>query len=176
MRICSQLPVKESRDPKLDRSTWGEGEWQHEPDRVEWCDDITGLKCLARRGPVGAWCGYVGVPPGHPLYGADNGKCLRKPPCKDEDGELRYCEHTIDNILTAHGGITYSDTMSDVDKTTWWFGFDCAHAYDLAPTLEYHRITTPSAVYRTLDYVMSNIESLALQIYISSDEEPAYAV
>lgn len=41
-----------------------EGPWTAEPDREEWRHS-SGLACLARRGPMGAWCGYVAVPPGH---------------------------------------------------------------------------------------------------------------
>lgn len=53
----------------LPKSEWGEGPWQHEPDKMEWRDKETGLPCLIVRGPVGALCGYVGVPPTHPAYG-----------------------------------------------------------------------------------------------------------
>lgn len=53
----------------LPKSEWGEGPWQHEPDKMEWRDKETGLPCLIVRGPVGALCGYVGVPQTHPAYG-----------------------------------------------------------------------------------------------------------
>jgi hypothetical protein len=44
---------------------WGEGPWQSEPDLEIWVDPQTDLPCLAARGMVtGAWCGYVGIPPG----------------------------------------------------------------------------------------------------------------
>lgn len=52
-----------------DKKGWGEGPWQHEPDKVQWVDPTTGYACLIVRGPVGALCGYVGVPKGHPAYG-----------------------------------------------------------------------------------------------------------
>ena len=53
----------------IDKSTWTRGPWDSEPDRVEWRDPASGYACLALRGPVGAWCGYVGVPEGHPAHG-----------------------------------------------------------------------------------------------------------
>ena len=53
----------------VDKSTWGDGPWQAEPDKKQWSDPATGLPCLIVRGPVGALCGYVGVSPDHPLYG-----------------------------------------------------------------------------------------------------------
>lgn len=52
-----------------DKAGWGDGPWQSEPDKRQWQDDATGLPCLIVRGPVGALCGYVGVPEGHPAYG-----------------------------------------------------------------------------------------------------------
>lgn len=54
---------------KVDRSGWRPGPWDDESDRVEWRDDLTGLDCLAVRGNLGNWCGYVGVPPGHRWFG-----------------------------------------------------------------------------------------------------------
>lgn len=53
-----------------DKSTWGEGPWQDEPDKVQWQDEETGYPCLIVRNPhMGFLCGYVGVPPGHPAHG-----------------------------------------------------------------------------------------------------------
>ena len=40
--------------------------WLTEPDRLEWTHE--GYPCLAVRNSFGAWCGYVGVPEGHPWY------------------------------------------------------------------------------------------------------------
>jgi hypothetical protein len=35
-----------------DKSYWGEGPWQHEPDKMQWTDDDTGLPCLIVRNQV----------------------------------------------------------------------------------------------------------------------------
>ena len=60
----------------LDKTTWGPGQWQDEPDKVQWADEATGLPCLAVRHPeLGNWCGYVGVPEGHPLFGVRWDSC-----------------------------------------------------------------------------------------------------
>lgn len=49
-----------------DKSGWGDGPWQKEPDKAQWLDEATRLPCLAVRNNVsGTLCGYVGVPPGH---------------------------------------------------------------------------------------------------------------
>jgi hypothetical protein len=131
----------------IDKSAWGQGPWVYEPDKRQWQDPATGLPCLIVRGPVGALCGYVGVPPGHPAYGMSY-DCYS---AWDEDGnerELTPIERAI-NELNAHGGLTFADSCShgapersichvvedgEVDQIHW-FGFDCAHCGDLAPMM-----------------------------------------
>lgn len=57
----------------VDKSNWGQGPWQNEPDKVQWLDKATGLPCLIVRQPMsGHFCGYVGVPKGHPAFGKDD--------------------------------------------------------------------------------------------------------
>jgi hypothetical protein len=128
-----------------DKTTWGDGPWQQEPDKRQWPDTATGLPCLVlRRVDHGHWCGYVGVEPGHPLYGILYNRCaLRSTPCDPEP-----CDHTPGMLLSVHGGLTYSGYCQDdphgichvpdagEEEKLWWFGFDCAHAGDLAPGLE----------------------------------------
>src|SRR4051812_13771303 len=55
----------------IDKTGWGDGPWQSEPDKRQWHDEATGLACLIVRGPMGALCGYVGLPPGHPWHGKE---------------------------------------------------------------------------------------------------------
>lgn len=141
----------------LDRTGWGDGPWSEEPDRVEWRDGPTGLPCLARRHDrFGHWCGYVGVGPDHPLF---------------ESGE--------DEVLPAHGGVTYTGHCEDDERPLrervchlaepgepdqlWWFGFDCAHAGDLSPGMHAMereasmrlgiRIPSLGSTYRDIGYV-----------------------
>lgn len=114
------------------------GPWWGEPDRVEWPHD-SGLRCLALRGPAGAWCGYVGVPKGHPLHGAD------------------YSGLPVE----VHGGLTFAGQLLDVDGG-WWLGFDCAHAGDVSPSSLAHGFPGyPGEVYRALPYVLEQVEQLA---------------
>jgi hypothetical protein len=101
----------------LDRSKWVPGgPWDNEPDRAEWRHE--GLPCLMVRGPVGAWCGYVAVPPGHPWHAKH---------ADDVDAD------------DVHGGLTYSGACSGhichvpepgETEAIWWLGFDTAHAFD----------------------------------------------
>jgi hypothetical protein len=53
----------------VDRTGWPPGEWDSEPDRATWVHDETGARCTLRRGPLGHWCGYVGLRANHPLAG-----------------------------------------------------------------------------------------------------------
>jgi hypothetical protein len=80
-----------------------EREWEH-----------AGLRCavvLAREAMHR--CGYVRVPPSHPLFGKDY----------DADGVN----------VDVHGGLTFAEIepcTEHQDGQGWWFGFDCAHAGD----------------------------------------------
>jgi hypothetical protein len=137
-----------------DKSKWGQGPWQNEPDKAQWV--AHGLDCLIVRNNNGALCGYVGVPSHH--------KCFGK----------RYNEVDV----CCHGGLTFSDYCAEVadeahsichtDKdaanaVVWWLGFDCAHGMDVVPNLSLgYRF--PGAVYRTFAYVQQEVECLAKQL------------
>lgn len=153
----------------IPKSKWGEGEWQHEPDRLEWIDEYSGYPCIAKRVMHhGAWCGYVGISKGHKLQGKVWG-----------DKEV--------NKLRVHGGITYAEPCdgdpingvchkSDNDDI-WWLGFDCAHGFDYRPATEalyaislhlnphlrvyYNKSKEP---YRDLEYVQIECTKLAKQL------------
>ena len=151
----------------IDRNSlgWPSGEWDGEPDKVQWEDASTGLPCLAVRSPfMGNWCGYVGVTDDHPLHGLD---------WEDVD-------------IVAHGGITYAGSCQPEEDESigichlpdagepdhvWWFGFDCAHAGDWCPTMAKHQrdrgypFTKGSGEsYKTLEYVKQQCEELASQL------------
>ncbi len=142
--------MEASDRPTIDKSTWGDGPWQQEPDR--WEGEHEGFPLLAVRQPNhGAWCGYVAVPPGHPWHGAEPD-------------------------ASVHGGVTYgAKCFGDIchvpkpgePDDVYWVGFDCVHAFDLAPAHEADlpqrlRMDNPS-VYRTLDYVQAECRNLAEQ-------------
>lgn len=142
----------------LERSGWAAGVWDREPDRAEW--RYRGYVCLMMRAPsTGAWCGYVGVPPGHPWHAL---------PYDDPD-------------VRVHGGLTYSGYCNPVTCGTtlpgehphpWFFGFDCAHFQDRMPAME---ATTRDLglplrpdhdvfnTYRDEGYVVAQVERLAEQ-------------
>ena len=151
----------------IDRAAlgWPAGPWDGEPDKVQWPDEATGLPCLAVRNPrAGYWCGYVGVPPGHPLHGKD------------------YSEVDFE----VHGGLTFADECTPGENEAqgichvpepgepdhvWWLGFDCAHAWDFSPQDRkladergYPFLIMDGEQYRTLAYVQQECASLAAQI------------
>lgn len=132
------------------------GPWSDEPDRIEF--EHAGFTCLMRRNPhMGFWCGYVGVPPGHPWHS----KTYQ---------ELEEVE--------VHGGLTYSEAC-DGDPTggvchvpkpgepehLWWLGFNCGHGGDLVPSW----CRTPEiadlmgGTYRDQEWVTEEVKRLAEQ-------------
>jgi hypothetical protein len=144
------------------REQWGDGPWQAEPDLVEWRH--RGLPCLiVRSDSTGALCGYVGLPPGHPLHGA----------------------HYDAPNVQVHGGLTYSAScregghichqpLEGESPHVWWLGFDCGHAFDVMPALgalmsqvAQRRELFPEEQYRDLEYVRGQVESLAAQLCVA---------
>jgi hypothetical protein len=140
----------------IDRTGWGPGPWDDEPDRVEW-RHISGLACLMRRNHHGVWCGYVAVPTEHPMHGR------------------AYSDVDVD----VHDGLTYSHScQGDIchvpqpgeSDDVWWFGFDCGHLGDYLPgvaahlRLIGHAYPDPDAVYCMLAYVQAETNRLADQL------------
>lgn len=165
LRVIERLQYADHLEKE--RAQWPAGEWDKEPDLVEWRDEATGYPCLVVRGPMGALCGYVGVPAGHPAHGKD-----------------------YDSVeVSAHGGLTYGASCAGnichvpqpgEEDHVWWLGFDCAHAFDVAPRLlEIHtrleaklRKEQPQLfegyvrrdTYKPLAYVQNECTELAAQL------------
>lgn len=146
-------------DSYSEKASWGPGPWDDEPDRLQWIDQASDLDCLIVRGPYGALCGYVGVPPGHPWHGTSYGDLPQE--------------------VWVHGGLTYSaECRGDIchvpepgrPHEVWWFGFDCSHFSDLAPRMaamdRAYGFPPPShpMTYKTADYVRIQCADLARQI------------
>lgn len=141
------------RQHVVDRSKWPRGPWDDEPDR--WEERHLGFPVLAVRNDLGAWCGYVGVPPGHPWHG-------------------RHYEY-VD--VAIHGGLTYSDRCQRLGPIchvpragepadVWWLGFDCLHVGDNRPgdyvdPIAQYRVK--DGTYRRLEYAQQQARRLAEQ-------------
>jgi hypothetical protein len=147
-----------TRDEKL--AAWGEGPWLDEPDRLEFRSAVGDLPCLiTRQRELGHLCGYVAVPPGHPMHG------------KDLDA--------VDELVV-HGGVTYANECAGEvchvprpgePDDVWWLGIDCAHGFrDYSPGMgrEVREIMQRAGYtehsYKTVDYVRGELESLAAQL------------
>lgn len=145
---------------RVDRTGWPLGPWDIEGDREQWTT-AAGLPGLIARNRLGAWCGYAAVTPDHPYHG--------------------YSYEDIDEGIHAHGGLTYASRcfkhichtpQPGQADTVWWFGFDCAHASDLAPGLlaleslntDQSRHAPRLGAYRTAAYARAEVENLAAQL------------
>lgn len=184
----------------IDKTGWGYGPWMNERDKIQWVDDATDLDCLMVRVPdTGHWCGYVGVAEGHPFFEKEYGAKVKQPEwyaetkCDQLSPMQLFCaagmyesgEARIEYLLNCHGGITFTDFCREVveegrgichvpapgrpDKV-WWFGFDCLHAWDIAPKRaaeERERGYGPShdSFYRDEPYVKSQVTKLAAQLH-----------
>lgn len=136
--------MKESFDSTLDRTTWGAGEWDHEPDKIEWI--YKKHPCCIWRRQLGSWCGYAAVDKTHPFYKVDY-----------DDEHL-----SPDRILSVHGELTFSGKLRDCPEKVWWFGFDCAHVGDLILIggSPHHK----GMVYRNKEYVIAEVTKLVDQL------------
>jgi hypothetical protein len=146
----------------MDKTAWGSGPWQQEPDKVQWTDPRTGFACLIVRNEVGSLCGYVGVPEGHPWHGMS---------CWDLS-ELNSIPVTLDYSNECAGdpeGPTICHVAAAGEpETLWWLGFHCSHAFDLSPALLALPILLPERLfknqtYRPIEYVKATCTVLALE-------------
>lgn len=146
---------------RIAKDAWGAGPWQAEPDKLQWKTRAGLVGLIVRSISSGGLCGYVGVPPGHPVHGKDY---------SDVDADV-------------HGGLTFGSGCSPgglvchvaergEPEHVFWFGFDCAHSGDLSPAQEaFFRSRLPGlargeefCVYRDVRYVRREVERLAEQL------------
>jgi len=150
--------MKTIRYQTIDKSTWGDGAWQQEPDKIQWQDEATNLPCLAvRHESFGHWCGYVGVGPGHPSHGKGYNDVD-----VDVHGGLTFADKCVG---TPERGVCHVPEAGEPDHV-WWLGFDCAHAFDRQPGMEARHPDLYDAAneYRRLGYVQKECRGLARQL------------
>ena len=138
-------------------ATLPDGPWHSESDHEDFRSP-GGLPCILHRSSLGAWCGYVGVPPGHPWHGKDYGDLT-------------------DPFPEVHGGLTYSDRCQGPichipqpgeSDDVWWLGFDCNHSgdlslYDIADGRTEGQWFGMRVSYKTAAYAREQTVSLAAQ-------------
>lgn len=68
----------------------------------------------------GSLNGYVGVEPGHPLWGVEY------------DSSEVFSGSTMVDIwnINVHGGITWAGPFNYINEKIWWIGFDTGHLGD----------------------------------------------
>ena len=139
-------------------------EWETEPDREEFVH--AELPCLILRGPMKALCGYVGVPPSHPVYQKSYNdinvevhggltfshiggfkeiyrKPSFKPPMQPPDCP-RDSPEMIKWLIETGNYLHETCIVERLEpnpedkwpKGFWWVGFDCAHDGDYVPGLD----------------------------------------
>ncbi len=145
-----------------DRRELPPGPWDDEPDKIQWVDPGTDLDCLIVRNPMGALCGYVGVPPGHPWHGLDYNDVD-----VDVHGGLTFAGSCNENAPEGHG-ICHVPEPGRPDDV-WWLGFDCAHSDDVVPFIADRQAEEcspgwPNPVYRDVAYVSDQCRLLAVQV------------
>lgn len=153
--------MSSQRSSAVDRSRWGAGPWDGEPDR--WEGEHEGFPILAVRNRMGAWCGYAAMPPGHPWHGKDVFREIDA----DVHGGLTYG-------AACQGNVCHVPKPGEPDNV-WWLGFDCNHSGDIAPQMEElmgHGYHEHYASYRTLDYVQRECRKLAEQAMAAATPEP----
>lgn len=160
--------MKEKSWTFIDKTDWVRGEWDDEPDKVQWLDTTTKLPCLIHRGTqAGALCGYVGVTKEHPCFekGYDDVHDMID---IGVHGGLAFVSKCNPEINENGRGICHVVEDGE-DDNVWWLGFDCGHNGDLCPSTQktYGALgfSMEGEVYRNIAYVKQQIESLAKQLY-----------
>lgn len=110
--------------------------------------EYAGFKCTVRQHPrMRHYCGYVWLPEDHPLTyqrGAD-----------------------IDDLISVHGGVTYSAWEKEGEEKFYVVGFDCAHAGDYVSVLSLRPISLGDHKW-TLEEVTEEVNHFAEQLTIPS--------
>jgi hypothetical protein len=161
--------------------------WKSEPKEIDFIDSETGYPCALRRGPMGHWCGYIGVPRSHPWHGKDYNHKQDIPPdfvdrfeatiddvgainvlCAAGTADLKSCAPIV-LLIRCHGGLTFADRGAWIsDAATWWLGFDCAHSEDLCPGSPFLR----GGIYRDVAYVEETCRRAAKDIARFAEVRP----
>lgn len=146
-----------------DKTGWGKGPWQDEPDYVAFIEKETTYPCVAKRNMLGVFVGYVGLDEHHPLYLAEVG-------CAEFDFIDVHQHAPTFAALLPEECVNFAPP-----KMFWWVGFDCMHETDMCPWRDTKQLENPqrkptvrrsrgSGIYRDLPYVTEQLELLASQL------------
>lgn len=166
--------------------------WERECDAYDWVYEDPRYTCAIRRASLGMWCGYVGVPNGHPFHGKKANDDVPIADLQDHKMSLdqAFQEFGIMNVffegvrsdreegfssiatlMRCHGGLTYADDHAPLYENTrssWWFGFDCAHLGDYVPAYAdipgldlLNKGFGRTSVYRNFEFMLHACDQLA---------------
>ena len=148
-------PLHRHEFTTVDKSDWGPGPWQDEPDKVAWVDPDTGLDCMAKR---------------HERLGDPY---LRAEAERHPHGDRAW----LLKRLERQGGMAFEEWVEDQrphrvchvpppgqPEEVWWFGFDCAHLGDHSPGVNGSFPSPADDEYRSLFYVERRVAELACQL------------
>lgn len=161
-----------------------DGPWAVEADKVAWTDPLTGYGCIIRRSPAGGHlCGYVSVPPGHPLFGRRLGSFVGlgigvhggidyAAECEDWQDEDRSVCHVLPADFQQS---VYANAAAERGDDAWWLGFSCNQSGDILPDPRNGRSrVAPRAgleepTYKTEGFVYQECVRLAAQLKAIED-------
>lgn len=134
----------------------GDGPWSVEAEKIAWTDEMSGYACIIRRAPQGGHlCGYVAVPPGHPLFGMNPyafvglgigvhggisyaSECQRWQPehrsiCHVTAAEARMTREQAE-ARAMREQLVHANAEALRHDDAWWFGFECNQPDDVSPS------------------------------------------
>lgn len=161
-------------------------------DKVAWRDAATGYECIMMRDVRGRHLrGFVGVEPGHPLYGFHHaavppeldievhGGLSYSAICQDGPSPQPLLAHEVARICHVPPVIPPIVNATDhrpAHDRAWWFGFDCDQVYDVVPgdrnDRERFLDRETGAVLRDEGYVHDQVVHLAAQLRAIADGTP----
>jgi hypothetical protein len=140
---------------------------------------------ITKHDKLGSLCGYIGVPSSHPWYGkryddisaeVHGGLTFSHHQNWGHPAEIAMLEVKIEEYAKMgppisdfprrllvheqeHAGED-SEYPTKTGQDIWWFGFDCAHAWDLVPGISG---ISQKGMYRDEEYVREELRKLAGQ-------------
>lgn len=157
----------------MDKSSWPNGVWRLEPDKMLWIDSETGYECLIRRvRDLTTLCVYVGIQKDHPLHGTQLVQ-FRK-----DESLFNYFNNTHNNITMAIPCKKFQEEPGPDDKIgrayyenlpepteIWYIGTDMINNYDVIPIIsDDPNDNTEDRTYRDIDYAYDVVTKLAADL------------
>ena len=136
------------------KEAWGPGEWDNEPDRIEF--ETGYYPSIILRNTYGSLNGYIAVKEGHPWF-LQNYDQIRS-----SSLELSWASHE-DALLPLPSGWTMA----------WWVGFTRSSYFDLMPALEVMMrrealqeqpswlFRSPRTTYKSIPFIKAQLQILA---------------